>query len=72
MPDNNNIITLDHRQHSFHVGLASDHSINVALFVGHVAHWTEINLANNTNLHDGSAWTFDSIEALPIVTGKPT
>jgi hypothetical protein len=62
--ENNNIITIDHRQHSFHVGLAIDHTINVAMFVGHVAHWTEINLANNTNLHDGYAWTFDSIEAL--------
>lgn len=50
--------------HSFNVTLATDFSVNIALFVAHVEFWTFRNLANKSNIHDGLCWSFNTLEAL--------
>lgn len=57
-------LTLDTRSHAFNVGIAKDFSTTMALWLAHLAFWAEKNLANNTNIHDGLVWCFDTIEAL--------
>lgn len=61
---NTNNLTFDARNHSFNVGIAKDYSITIALFLAHLAFWAEKNLANNSNIHDGLVWSFDTLEAL--------
>jgi hypothetical protein len=56
--------TLDIRSHAFNVGIAKDHSPSIALFIAHLAHWAEKNLSNNTNIHDGLVWSYDTLDAL--------
>jgi len=56
--------TLDTRNHSFNVGIARDYSPTMALWLGHLAFWSEKNLANNENIHDGLVWSYDTIEAM--------
>lgn len=56
--------TLDVRSHAFNVGIAKDHSPSIALFIAHLAHWSEKNLSNNINIHDGLVWSYDTLDAL--------
>lgn len=56
--------TINHKNHSFNLGIATDYCPNMAIWLGHLAHWTENNLANNNNIHDGLAWSYDTLEAL--------
>ena len=56
--------TIDPRTHSFNVGIATDYSPNMALWIGHIGFWTEKNLANNKHIHDGLAWCYDTLDAL--------
>lgn len=56
--------TLDSRTHSFNVGIAIDYSPDIALWIGHLAFWTEKNLANNRHIHEGLAWCYDTLDAL--------
>ncbi len=58
------IKTIDTRSHAFNVGIAKDFSPTMALWMAHLAHWTERNLANNKHLHDGFAWCYDTLDAL--------
>lgn len=57
-------LTLDPRNHSFNVGIAIDYSPTMALWLGHLAFWSEKNLANNKHIHDGLVWCYDTLEAL--------
>jgi hypothetical protein len=50
--------------HAFDVNLAKDFSVYIALFLGHLDHWTFKNLANKKNIHDGLCWTYDTLEAM--------
>lgn len=56
--------TIDSRMHFFNVGLATDYSPNMAIWIGHLAFWAERNLANKRHIHDGHVWSYDSREAL--------
>lgn len=57
-------LTFDSRSHGFNVGIAIDYSPIMALWLAHLAYWSEKNLANNNNIYDGLVWTFDTIEAI--------
>lgn len=57
-------LSFDARNHSFNVGIAKDFSPIMALWLAHLAFWSEKNLANNTNIHDGLVWCYDTIEAI--------
>ena len=57
-------LTFDSRNHAFNVGIAKDYNPNMGLWLAHLAFWAEKNLANNTNIHDGLVWCYDTIEAL--------
>lgn len=56
--------TIDPRSHAFNVGIAIDFSPDMALWLGHLAFWTEKNLANNKHIHDGLAWCYDTLDAI--------
>ncbi len=56
--------TLDTRTHSFNVGIATDYSPNMALWIGHLAFWTEKNFAHEKHIHDGLVWCFDTLDAI--------
>ena len=56
--------TVDPRSHAFNVGIATDFSPDIALWLGHIAFWTEKNLANNKNIHNGLAWCYDTLDAI--------
>lgn len=56
--------TIDPRSHAFNVGIATDFSPDIALWLGHLAFWTEKNLANNKHIHDGLAWCYDTLDAI--------
>ncbi len=57
-------LTSDSRTHGYHVGIATDFSLPISIFLGHLAFWAEKNLANNTNIYDGLVWCYDTLEAL--------
>jgi hypothetical protein len=56
--------TTDSRTHAFNVGIATDFSPDMALWLGHLAFWAEKNLANEKNIHDGLVWSYDTLDAL--------
>ena len=56
--------TLDTRSHAFNVGIAIDFNPEMALWLGHLAFFSEKNLANKHNIHDGLVWSYNTIEAL--------
>ena len=58
------IKTVDSRSHAFNVGIAMDYSPNIALFIAHLGFWSEKNLANNKNIHDGLVWCYDTLDAM--------
>lgn len=61
--DTDEIIT-DTRQHAFPVAIATKYSIAIALWLQHLAYWTENNLSLNKNIHDGLCWSYTTLEAL--------
>lgn len=50
--------------HSFNVTIATKYSVDTALFLGHLAYWTLLNLSNKRNIHDGLCWSFNTLEAM--------
>lgn len=56
--------TIDTRNHSFNVGIATDYSTDMALWIGYLGFWTERNLANEKHIYDGLVWCYDTLEAL--------
>nr|UVM99727.1 MAG: replication initiator protein A [Bacteriophage sp.] len=51
------------KKHIFDTDVAQLVGINAAVLLENIAHWCEHNAANNTNLHDGHYWTYNSIKA---------
>lgn len=57
-------LTFDARSHAFNIGIAQDFSPIMGLWLAHLAFWAEKNLANNSHIHDGLVWSYDTLEAL--------
>jgi hypothetical protein len=57
-------IVTDTRSHAFPVSIAEKYSITIALWLQHIAFWTENNLSLNKNIHDGLCWSYTTLEAL--------
>lgn len=51
------------KKHFYDVEVAQIVGINAAILLENISHWCEHNAANNTNLHDGHYWTYNSIKA---------
>lgn len=51
------------QKHIFDIGVAQIVGANAAVILENIAHWCEHNAANNTNLHDGHYWTYNSTKA---------
>jgi hypothetical protein len=49
--------------HSFCPVVAKEFGVNTAIFLQNLAFWTETNLANNKNIHDGYCWTYNTLDA---------
>lgn len=56
--------TIDTRSHAFNVGIATDYSPDMAIWLGHLSFWTEKNLAHDKHIHDGRVWCYDTLETL--------
>jgi uncharacterized phage protein (TIGR02220 family) len=50
--------------YSFDIDIATEYGIDNAIFINNLAYWVKLNKANNTNLHDGKYWTYNSVKAL--------
>ena len=50
-------------RHSFDPEIAKKVGINAAILFQNISWWCEKNAANNRNIHDGKAWTYNSIAA---------
>jgi hypothetical protein len=57
-------VVTDNRNHSFPVAVAIKYSPQIALWLQHLAYWTEHNLALNQNIHDGLCWSYATLESL--------
>lgn len=51
------------KKHFYDVEIAQTVGINAAILLENISHWCEHNAANNTNLHDGHYWTYNSTKA---------
>ena len=49
--------------HQFCPVVAKEFGVNTAIFLQNLAFWTETNLANNKNIHDGYCWTYNTLDA---------
>jgi hypothetical protein len=49
--------------HNFNIKIATEHSIDVAVFLNNIAHWVRENQANERNFHDNRTWTYNSESA---------
>lgn len=58
--------TIDTRAHMFNVGIAIDYCPDMAIWLGHIAHWTEKNLTTKNHIFDGAAWSFDTLDDLLV------
>ena len=56
--------TIDTRSHAFNVGIATDYSPDMAIWLGHLSFWTEKNLAHEKHIHDGRVWCYDTLDTL--------
>lgn len=61
--ENDEVVT-DSRSHSFPVAVAMKYSVHMALWLGHLAYWTEQHLAYNKNIHDGLCWNYNTLEGM--------
>ena len=50
-------------RHSFDPDVAADVGLNAAVLYQNIVWWCEKNAANNKHIHDGRAWTYNSIKA---------
>lgn len=50
--------------HSFDIRVAKEYGIEEAIIIHHFQFWLNKNLANEQNINDGRAWTYNSINAL--------
>lgn len=51
------------KKHILDIGVAQLVGPNAALIIENIAYWCEHNAANNTNLHNGRYWTYNSTKA---------
>lgn len=51
------------KKHIFDVDVAQLVGLNASAILENIAHWCEHNAANNSNLHDGHYWTYNSTKA---------
>lgn len=51
-------------QYYFDVGLAERYSVDEAIFVHNIAYWCWKNECNGKNIHEGTAWTYNTTAAL--------
>lgn len=51
------------KKHIFDIDVAQLVGLNAAAILENIAHWCEHNAANNTNLHGGHYWTYNSTKA---------
>lgn len=51
------------KKHILDIGVAQLVGANAALILENIAYWCEHNAANNSNLHDGHYWTYNSTKA---------
>lgn len=51
------------KKHILDIGVAQLVGTNAALLLENISYWCEHNAANNTNLHDGHYWTYNSTKA---------
>lgn len=51
-------------QYYFDVSLAEKYSVDEAIFVHNIAYWCWKNECNGKNIHDGTAWTYNTTTAL--------
>lgn len=49
--------------HSFDIEIARTYSVNIAIFLDHIAFWTQKNIANQKHFHKNYYWTYSSYEA---------
>lgn len=49
--------------HSFDKNIAKLTNVNCAIILQNIFYWVEKNKANNTHLHDGRYWTYNSMKA---------
>jgi hypothetical protein len=49
--------------HMFDSAIADEVGVNAAVIYQNIAFWCERNEANNENMHEGRAWTFNSVKA---------
>lgn len=54
-------------EHQFPVGLAQAHGVDAAVFLRNIYHWYNKNRANGRNYHDGTWWTYNSLNAFTAV-----
>ena len=54
-------------EHSFNIDLAKEIGIVPTILLKHIYFWVEKNRANGKNIHDGKAWTYNSIKAFEII-----
>lgn len=54
-------------EHSFNTDLAKEIGIVPTILLKHIYFWVEKNRANGKNIHDGKAWTYNSIKAFEII-----
>lgn len=51
------------KKHILDIGVAQLVGTNAALILENISYWCEHNAANNSNLHDGHYWTYNSTKA---------
>jgi hypothetical protein len=51
------------KTHNFYVGVAEEVGVNAAILYYNIAFWCERNEANGDHMHEGRAWTYNSISA---------
>ena len=46
--------------HSFDISIATEYSVDVAIFLNNIAFWTQKNIANHKHFYEGKYWTYNS------------
>ncbi len=49
--------------HSFDIDIAKEYGLNEAIILNNIYFWCEHNRANGLNIHDGDAWTYNTVKA---------
>lgn len=52
---------------TFNMAIATEFSLESAVFVQQLAQWSFVNLANKRNIHDGYCWSYNTIEAYEVI-----